>query len=304
MNGRGVFTFSGLTLSKRAPGTRPGGEARTKKHTTPHPGVWGRRGRRAGVVGRHGCALPGQAVKVTGRSCAARAGGRRPQPAESGHWPRRFGPSGGLVSARNSVGAVMPNGRLYPFSAIQLGPGNGTRAQVLVGRRAGASRASRGLVRLTERTKACGPKRWGTRAHERGATRRRRWRAGLNQDLVSGPGGGQRGSARGGDRWAGEVNGARVQRSGWNGFPGASSGPDSHRGARRLVGWVRQPRETSYLFAVPRRVSPLSRRGRRTLTEPFTVRASWWGLLGYKPTLVMNHRRGWPSETGTFRERF
>ncbi len=179
MNRGGVFTFSGVTLSKRAPGTRPGGEAPTKNRTTPHPGVRGRRGRRAGVIGRHGCARPGQAVKVTGEELGRVMGGRWRQPAESGHWPRCFGPSGGVVSARNSVGAVTPNGRFQPFSAIRLGPGNGTRAQVRAGRRAGASRAARGLVGLTRRTKAGGPKRWGTRAHERGATRRQARRAGL-----------------------------------------------------------------------------------------------------------------------------
>ncbi len=74
---------------------------------------------------------------------------------------------------------MRPNGRLYLFSAIRLGPGNGTRAQVRAGRRAGASRATRGRVGLTRRTKACGPKRWGTRAHERGVTRRKARRAGL-----------------------------------------------------------------------------------------------------------------------------
>jgi hypothetical protein len=78
MNGRGVFTFSGLTLSKRAPGTRPGGASRTKDRTTPHPGVRGRRGRRAGVIGRHGCARPGQAVKVTAEELGRATGGRRP----------------------------------------------------------------------------------------------------------------------------------------------------------------------------------------------------------------------------------
>ncbi|QZZ49511.1 hypothetical protein MyxoNM_09880 [Myxococcus xanthus] len=208
MNGRGVFTFSEVTLSKRAPDTRPRKAGPTKNRTTPHPGVRGRRGRRAGVIGRHGCARPGQAVKVTGEELGRAMGSRRPQPAESGNGPRRFGASRGLVSARNSVGAVTPNGRLYAFSAIRLGPGNGTRAQVRAGRSVGAQRAWLGVVGFTRRTKACGPKRWGTRAHERGATRRQARRAGLTGGARQVGHAAASGASAGRGRRAGEVNGA------------------------------------------------------------------------------------------------
>ncbi|SDY29630.1 hypothetical protein SAMN05444383_13313, partial [Myxococcus xanthus] len=180
----------------------------TKNRTTPHPGVRGRRGRRAGVIGRHGCARPGQAVKVTGEELGRAMGSRRPQPAESGNGPRRFGASRGLVSARNSVGAVTPNGRLYAFSAIRLGPGNGTRAQVRAGRSVGAQRAWLGVVGFTRRTKACGPKRWGTRAHERGATRRQARRAGLTGGARQVGHAAASGASAGRGRRAGEVNGA------------------------------------------------------------------------------------------------
>ncbi|WXH27934.1 hypothetical protein WA016_01866 [Myxococcus stipitatus] len=237
MNRGGVFTFSGLTLSKRAPGTRPGGKVPTKDRTTPHPGVRGRRGRRAGVVGRHGCARPGQAVKGTGEELGRAAGGGRPQPAESGNWPRRFGPSRGLVSARNSVGAVTPNGRLYPFPAIRLGPGNGTRAQVRAGRRAGASRAAWGLVGFTRRTKACGPKCWGTRAHEWGAARPKALTRGVDRGLApGGTRGGQRGAAEQGVPGHESERRAGVRPAGRSVLPGASSGPNSYRGAQEPGG--------------------------------------------------------------------
>jgi hypothetical protein len=232
MNRGGVFTFSELTLSKRAPGTRPGGAPRTKDRTTPHPGVRGRRGGRAGVIGRHGCARPGQAVKVTAEELGRATGGRWRQPAESGHWPRRFGPSRGRVSARNSVGGVTPNGRLYPFLAIRLGPGNGTRAQVRAGRRVGARGAWLGVVGLTRRTKACGPKRAGTRAHETGATRRQARCAGHRGRAPGGPRGGQRGAAEQGVPGRESERSAGVHRSGRSVLPGASYGPERYRGAR------------------------------------------------------------------------